>query len=157
MPTNCDPWPGNSTASLPAGPRPKCAPSGVCQLIASGSAASFAFTPAMSFGRSASERCAAKHSRHGAEGSNEARDASAARAKAFHSVGSFASSVASASGVSAPSATISTEPSQSSSRFSGAYSSSTAWKLLPPKPNAESAARRGWSGRGSQGRIWPLT
>ena len=48
--------------------------------------------------------------------------------------------------VSPPSATISTAPSQSGSVFAGRCSSSTAWKLLPPNPNADSAARRGWSG-----------
>jgi hypothetical protein len=102
-------------------------------------------------------RCAAKVSRHAAAGRKLARDASAARANALHSVGSFASSAASACGVSAPSATISVAPSQSGSSFSGRCSSSTAWKLLPPNPNADSAARRGCSARGSHGRISVFT
>ena len=64
---------------------------------------------------------------------------------------------ASASGRSAEKARICTSPSQSIAGLSGSASSSTQWKLLPPKPNALTAARRGWSARGSQGRASVLT
>ncbi len=145
----------------------------MCQPAASGSARSRAFAPATNFATSVSDRCAANASRHGASASNVDRDRSANRASAAQSVraagpstgcgdgwtfaASFSSSAASCCGVSALSATTSTEPSQSRSVFAGVYSSRTAWKLLPPNPNADIAARRGCPARGSHGRITVFT
>ena len=45
------------------------------------------------------------------------------------------------------------EPSQATSAGAPVYSSSTAWKLLPPKPNALTLDRRGWPFALSHGRV----
>ena len=64
------------------------------------------------------------------------------------------SSAASAAGVAAPNtkSSVSTARRRSAGAASPVYSSSAMWKLLPPKPNELTPARRGWASPRTQGR-----
>ena len=148
MPTYCDPWPGNTKASFPgAGPAPKKSPSGVlheflvgwpCNMLRP--LATKRPTSVRSFSITISSRAALP-----AWNVSRRRHAEQRRCSQDSLDGEPAKSVkasASFSRVSADQARIWTLPSQSTSVFSGRYSSNTQWKLLPPKPNELTAARR---------------
>ena len=146
MPGYWAPCPGNSTASFSGAAEEKKMPSGVVQVLLAFCASRFERAEAMSFSASCFSRSSTKVRRAASADLKEARERIAftripSQSRPFHEVNSRLRV-----SISAPeSAAICTSPSQSGCSFSELYSSSTAWKLAPPKPSALTPARRGWS------------
>ena len=159
MPGYWAPWPGKRTASWPgAGPVAKKVPSGVLQLGWPCSffsmARAFLICPAGSVPLANTNAI-----RQGAWTSKLRRLSWAARRSCFQlpSAGNCLRAVSSAEGSAALKAASCTSSFQSICCFSLWYSSSTQWKLLPPKPRALIPARRGWTALAIHGRVSVLT
>ena len=146
MPGYWAPCPGNNTASFSGAPEAKKIPSGVVQVPEAFWESRFERAESIMLAASCLPRSSTKVSRAASEALKAARERMAftrspSQSRPFQEVNSRLR-------VSAPApdkAAICTSPSQSGCCFSEVYSSSTAWKLAPPKPSALTPARRGWS------------